>query len=104
MDVIEAGHLNYCTILKFDRHISSSAVEVPGKIQSDRLILDTNLSSVTQLLDFSLNVFVRQLGMKKYEDKISIVCQNHISCAPNVVNFFSVISPTNGIDFLMPSC
>ena len=31
--------------LKFDRHIGSTAVEVPVKFQSDRTILNTNLAA-----------------------------------------------------------
>ena len=37
------GSLDYCIALKFDRHIGSSAADVPVKSQSDRTILNTNL-------------------------------------------------------------
>ena len=38
----EIGRLNYRIAMKFDRHISSSAAEVPVKFQSDRTILNTS--------------------------------------------------------------
>ena len=39
----EIGNLNYHIALKFDRHISSTATEVPVKFQSDCAILNTIL-------------------------------------------------------------
>ena len=46
------GSLNYRIALKFDRHIGSSAAEVPVKFQSDRTILDTNLTD-------SIDIYVK---------------------------------------------
>ena len=40
----EIGTLNCRIALKFDRHIGSTAAEVPVKFQSDRAILNTNLA------------------------------------------------------------
>ena len=40
----QIGTLNCCVALKFDRHIGSTAAEVPVKFQSDRTILNTNLA------------------------------------------------------------
>ena len=39
------GSLNYCITLKFGRHISSTAAEVPAKFQSNSTIVDTNLAA-----------------------------------------------------------
>ena len=39
------GNLNYGIALKFNRHISSTAAEVPVKFQSNRTILNTNLTA-----------------------------------------------------------
>ena len=39
------GTLNCRIALKFDRHIGSTAAEVPFKFQSDRTILNTNLAA-----------------------------------------------------------
>ena len=41
----EIGGLNFHIALKFDRHIGSNAAEVPVKFQSDRAILNTNLTA-----------------------------------------------------------
>ena len=41
----EIDGLNCSVTLKFDRHISSSAAEVPVKFQSDRIIPNTNLAA-----------------------------------------------------------
>ena len=41
----EIGSLNYRIALKFDRHVGSTAAEVPVKFQSDRTILHTNLAA-----------------------------------------------------------
>ena len=41
----EIGTLNSRIALKFDRHIGSTAAEVPVKFQSDRTILNTNLAA-----------------------------------------------------------
>ena len=41
----EIGTLNCRIALKFDRHIGSTAAEVPVKFQSDRIILNTNLAA-----------------------------------------------------------
>ena len=41
----EIGTLNCRIDLKFDRHIGSTAAEVPVKLQSDRAILNTNLAA-----------------------------------------------------------
>ena len=41
----EIGTLNCRIALKFDRHIGSTAAEVPVKFQSDRTILNTNLAT-----------------------------------------------------------
>ena len=41
----EIGTLNCRIALKFDRHIGSTASEVPVKFQSDRTILNTNLAA-----------------------------------------------------------
>ena len=41
----EIGSLDYRIALEFDRHIASSAAEVPHKLQSDRTILNTNLAA-----------------------------------------------------------
>ena len=41
----EIGTLNCRLALKFDRHIGSTAAEVPVKFQSDRTILNTNLAA-----------------------------------------------------------
>ena len=40
----EIGHLNHRTALKFDRFFGSTAAEEPDKFQSDRTILNTNLT------------------------------------------------------------
>ena len=37
--------LNYCIAFKFDKHLGSSAADVPVKFQSDRAILNTNLAA-----------------------------------------------------------
>ena len=42
----EIGTLNCRITLKFDRHIGSTAAEVPVKFQSDRTILNTNLAAL----------------------------------------------------------
>ena len=44
----------------------------------------------------SLRVFSKQFNIKivKYEDGMLILGQNYVFCGHNVVNFFSVISPT----------
>ena len=39
------GTFNCRIALKFDRHIGSTAAEVPVKFQSDRTILNTNLAA-----------------------------------------------------------
>ena len=41
----ETGTLNCRIALKFDRHIGSTAAEVPAKFWSDRTILNTNLAA-----------------------------------------------------------
>ena len=41
----EIGTLNSYIALKFDRHIGSTAAEVPVKFQSDRTILNTNIAA-----------------------------------------------------------
>ena len=41
----EIGILNYPIALKFDMHVGSNAADVPGKLQSDRTILNTNLAA-----------------------------------------------------------
>ena len=41
----EISNLNYRIALKFDRHVGSSAAEVPVKFLSDRTILNTNLAA-----------------------------------------------------------
>ena len=41
----EIGNLNCRIALKFDRHIGSTAAEVPVKFPSDRTILNTNLAA-----------------------------------------------------------
>ena len=41
----EIGTLNCRIALKFDRHIGSTAAEVPVKFQSDRTILNANLAA-----------------------------------------------------------
>ena len=41
----EIGTLNSRIALKFDRHIGSTAAEVPVEFQSDRTILNTNLAA-----------------------------------------------------------
>ena len=48
----EIGGLNYRIALQFDRHIDSSAAEVPVKFQGDRTILNTNpvASSLHEIL------------------------------------------------------
>ena len=38
--------LNYSIALQFDRHIGSTAAEMPVKFQSDRTILNTNLAAM----------------------------------------------------------
>ena len=42
----EIGSLNYCIMLKFNRHIGSTATDVPVKFQSNRKILNTNLAAL----------------------------------------------------------
>ena len=42
----EIGNLNYHITLKFDRHVDSTAAEVPVKFRSDRTILNTNLTAL----------------------------------------------------------
>ena len=41
----EIGSLNYHIALEFDRHVGSTAAEVPVKFQGDRTILNTNLAA-----------------------------------------------------------
>ena len=41
----EIGTLNLCIALKFDRHIGSTAAEVPVKFQSDQTFLNTNFAA-----------------------------------------------------------
>ena len=41
----EIGSLNYRIALRFDRHLGSTAAEVPAKFQLDRTIVNTNLSA-----------------------------------------------------------
>ena len=47
----EIGNLNYRITLKFDRHISSTAAEVPVKFQSDCTIPNTNLKRLFRLCE-----------------------------------------------------
>ena len=42
----EIGSLNYRIVLKFDKHISSTAADVPVKFQSDCTVLNTNLTAL----------------------------------------------------------
>ena len=43
LEAAKIGSLNYRVTLKFDRHVSSIAAEVPVKFQSDRTILYTKV-------------------------------------------------------------
>ena len=38
--------LNYCIAMKFDRHVSIAAAEVPVKFRSDQTIVNTNLAAL----------------------------------------------------------
>ena len=46
----EMGNSNYCNPLKFGRRLGNSAVETPGKIQSQPTILNTNAMTARDLI------------------------------------------------------
>ena len=65
-------YLNYCTALRFDRHVGSSAVNVPVKFQSDRTALNTNLEASTCPLDTPGSIWKSQL-LTRYVENIHYI-------------------------------
>ena len=70
----EIGTLNCCIALKFDRHIGSTAAEVPVKFQSDRTILNTNLAASR------LYEILRKEVFSDIETGPCVRCPSHMKC------------------------